>query len=204
MQSVTVGTLRLFGGHTALDFTNTVNSRGAVPGGDVLQAYGDLLDWGVRVGVLGAEEAAALRDVAGAVGDAALFRAKALREALYRTFSGASAGRDDLAVLERGVWAAQGARHLVRGADDYMWCWMSGDPDTVSHRMAVAGVDLLISPAISRVRVCPGDDCGWLFLDSSRAGRRVWCSDETCGTRHRVRRWRSRLDPLAPKRQTRA
>src|SRR4051794_41884070 len=101
MQSVTVGTLRLFGGHTALDFTNTVNSRGAVPGGDVLQAYGDLLDWGVRVGVLGAEEAAALRDVAGAAGGAPPSRAEAMPAGLYRPFSGASAGRGGPAGAER-------------------------------------------------------------------------------------------------------
>jgi hypothetical protein len=31
----------------------------------------------------------------------------------------------------------------------------------------------------------------WLFLDASRSRRRL-CSEETCGSRHRVRRWRSR------------
>ncbi|MFH9585335.1 CGNR zinc finger domain-containing protein [Streptomyces luteogriseus] len=29
------------------------------------------------------------------------------------------------------------------------------------------------------VRRCPGQDCGWLFLDES--GRRRWCSLVTCG-----------------------
>jgi len=31
----------------------------------------------------------------------------------------------------------------------------------------------------------------WLFLDASRSGRRLWCSEETCGRRDRIRRWRA-------------
>ncbi len=42
------------------------------------------------------------------------------------------------------------------------------------------------------VRECLGVNCGWLFLDRSRGGRRRWCSDETCGTRSRVERFRAR------------
>jgi predicted RNA-binding Zn ribbon-like protein len=39
---------------------------------------------------------------------------------------------------------------------------------------------------LSRVRHCPGHDCGWLFLDTS--GRRRWCSMETCGSRAKMKR----------------
>ncbi|MBZ9993133.1 CGNR zinc finger domain-containing protein [Mesorhizobium sp. BH1-1-4] len=45
-----------------------------------------------------------------------------------------------------------------------------------------------------RVRECKGRQCGWLFLDTSRGGRRRWCSDETCGTRSRVTRFRAKLE----------
>jgi predicted RNA-binding Zn ribbon-like protein len=34
---------------------------------------------------------------------------------------------------------------------------------------------------LGRVHLCPGEDCAWLFLDASRSGRRLWCSEETCG-----------------------
>jgi predicted RNA-binding Zn ribbon-like protein len=34
--------------------------------------------------------------------------------------------------------------------------------------------------------MCPGNNCGWLFLDGS--GRRQWCSMEVCGSRAKMRR----------------
>jgi predicted RNA-binding Zn ribbon-like protein len=35
------------------------------------------------------------------------------------------------------------------------------------------------------VKACPGDSCGWLFLDPR--GRRRWCIMATCGNRSKVR-----------------
>jgi predicted RNA-binding Zn ribbon-like protein len=191
MTPVTIGTLKLLGGHPALDFTNTVNSRGAVYGPDLLRSYGDLLHWGVRVSLLDPNEAAELREIPQDRRAAALRRATSLREALYRIFVRcAPASQEDLDLLEHEVSAAQAARRLVFRADRYAWHLPSGNADTLSHRVALSASDLLTSSAVERVRVCPGDNCAWLFLDRSRAGRRVWCSEQTCGTRSRVRRWR--------------
>lgn len=193
MEQTTVATLKLFGGHWALDFANTVDSRGVHYGPDVLRGYGDLLDWGVRLGVLDAAEAQVLRGVSCRRGGTALVRAKALREALYRIFAApSSAALTDLGLLHRALCAAQEKRVLVPGATGYAWRWRPGDPDTVTHRIACAAAELLTSPVLPRVHVCPGENCAWLFLDTSRSGRRIWCSEETCGTRNRVRRWRSR------------
>jgi predicted RNA-binding Zn ribbon-like protein len=40
------------------------------------------------------------------------------------------------------------------------------------------------------VRVCDGDDCGWMYVDRSRNGFRRWCQMRTCGTREKTRRRR--------------
>jgi predicted RNA-binding Zn ribbon-like protein len=193
MRHVTVETLKLFSGHVALDFTNTVNSRGVIPGPDVLRSYRDLVDWGSRLGVVEAAETDVLRHLPPDRGMAALERAKALREALYRIFATrCSADRSDLDLLQREVCAAQSARGLICNAGFHSWQWLADDPDTLTHRIAILAADLLTSSAAGRIRVCPGSNCAWLFLDSSRAGRRIWCSEETCGTRSRVRRWRAR------------
>ncbi len=193
METVTVATLKLFGGHAALDFTNTVKSRGACYGPDVLLFYDDLLDWGVRLAVLQTDEATALRGLSAGRGEAALARAKALREALYRIFSERpSVASLHLDLLRREVCSARQVRLLVPEAGGYAWRWRGDDPDAVTHRIAESAANLLTSSALGRVHVCPGENCGWLFLDNSRPGRRLWCSEETCGTRSRVRRWRSR------------
>jgi predicted RNA-binding Zn ribbon-like protein len=193
MEQVTIRTLKLFGGHAALDFTNTVNSRGARFGPDVLESFGDLVAWGERVGVVDETEAAGLRCPPGEQAEAALVRAKMLRETIYRIVAARpSVDSADLALLQHEVNAAQAARVLKPDLHGYAWRWRAIDPDTITHRVALAAADLLTSRALGRVHVCPGENCGWLFLDNSRSGRRLWCSEETCGTRSRVRRWRDR------------
>jgi predicted RNA-binding Zn ribbon-like protein len=193
MSPVTVATIKLFGGHPVLDFTNTVNSRGVDFGPDVLTEYRDLVSWSVRVGIIAAAAETELRNVKAKRGEAALDHAKALREALYRIFAKhPSTAAADLDLLQQEVRVAQTMRVLVPEAGGFAWHWGALDPDTITHRIAFAAADLLTSPTLSRVHVCPGDNCAWLFLDTSRSGRRLWCSEETCGTRNRVRRWRSR------------
>src|SRR4051794_37333207 len=185
MDPVTVATIKLFAAHPVLDFTNTVNARGVDLGPDVLTGFRDLLSWGVRVGVIESAVENELRSVKAKRGEAALGHAKALREALYRIFAARHPiAAADLDLLQQELRAAQAMRVLVPEASGFSWHWRAGDPDTIAHRIAFAAADLLTSPALSRVRVCAGENCAWLFLDTSRSGRRLWCSEQTCGTRN--------------------
>jgi predicted RNA-binding Zn ribbon-like protein len=43
-----------------------------------------------------------------------------------------------------------------------------------------------------RLKVCPNDDCRWLFYDHSRNHSRSWCSMEICGARSKMRTYRAR------------
>jgi predicted RNA-binding Zn ribbon-like protein len=54
-----------------------------------------------------------------------------------------------------------------------------------------AAANLLKSDELSQVRVCDGDDCGWMYVDRSRNGLRRWCQMRTCGTREKSRRRRA-------------
>lgn len=53
-------------------------------------------------------------------------------------------------------------------------------------------IDLFTGPLSERVRMCAGDNCYLLFVDTSRPGARRWCSMERCGNRHKVRTFRKR------------
>jgi predicted RNA-binding Zn ribbon-like protein len=44
-----------------------------------------------------------------------------------------------------------------------------------------SAVELLRSSPTGRLKECPGDRCGWLFLDTSKRGNRRWCSMSECG-----------------------
>ncbi len=49
-------------------------------------------------------------------------------------------------------------------------------------------VALLASERVTRLRLCAGSKCGWLFLDESRGKPRRWCSMSDCGNRSKARR----------------
>ncbi|TDP42626.1 CGNR zinc finger domain-containing protein [Nocardia ignorata] len=57
--------------------------------------------------------------------------------------------------------------------------------------LARDAIDLFSSPLADRIRICASDNCGLLFVDASRPGRRRWCSMDRCGNLSKVRKYRS-------------
>jgi predicted RNA-binding Zn ribbon-like protein len=60
------------------------------------------------------------------------------------------------------------------------------------HRLTLAAMDLLEDLPRERLKRCAADGCGWIFLDTSKSGRRRWCSMSDCGNEAKQRRFRSR------------
>jgi predicted RNA-binding Zn ribbon-like protein len=200
------------GGRLCLDFVNTVKGRIGRPGarrgrdyadrivGERLVSYEALRRWAEAAGAAQHTEARMLaREGASRPADAAatLARAIALREALYRLFKTAieewTPEEHDLAVVNREHHLAVGHERLV-GSPRFAWQW-DRDPaalDRVLWTVVRSGVELLTSPDLERVGQCPGAECGWLFLDTSRSGRRQWCDMADCGNLAKVRRFRQR------------
>jgi predicted RNA-binding Zn ribbon-like protein len=58
--------------------------------------------------------------------------------------------------------------------------------------LARDAVDLFGGPLAHRIRICAADNCGLLFVDASRPGKRRWCSMERCGNRAKIRTHRAR------------
>lgn len=52
--------------------------------------------------------------------------------------------------------------------------------------VAVSALSLLQPDMRRRIRIC--GNCGWLFLDKSRNGSRLWCDMSVCGNRQKARR----------------
>jgi predicted RNA-binding Zn ribbon-like protein len=53
-------------------------------------------------------------------------------------------------------------------------------------------IELLTGPFAHRIRTCAAEDCHLIYVDTSRPGRRRWCSMEHCGNRHKVKALRAR------------
>lgn len=43
-----------------------------------------------------------------------------------------------------------------------------------------------------RLKICPADDCRWVYYDASRNASRRWCSMRVCGNRNKTRAYRRR------------
>ena len=68
-----------------------------------------------------------------------------------------------------------------------------GDPvDGALARLAEAIARELIQGDTARMRVCENPQCRWVFKDTSRTGKRKWCSMRSCGNRAKVARHRAR------------
>lgn len=192
-----IGTLNLVGGRLCLDFCNTMRGEERRHDSDLWQEYGDLVEWGTHVEVVGPEgarrlHAAAADDPVGA--QRALRTARRLREAMYRAFRaearGLGAAEDDLEVINQVLMRGTSRRRLrpsMRGAS---WSW-DEEPASLEGLLwpvAWSAGELLTSSRLERVKECGG--CSWLFVDASRNRSRRWCDMRDCGNREKVRRHR--------------
>ena len=44
----------------------------------------------------------------------------------------------------------------------------------------------------ARMKICVAEDCRWAYYDHSKSRTGRWCAMETCGNRHKTRRYRRR------------
>jgi predicted RNA-binding Zn ribbon-like protein len=192
---VTVADVRLLGGHSALDFVNTVENR-AGESQELLHDYGDFLAWACRAGLVDAGLELGLIDSARRSDREAaevVRRAIAFREALYAVLIAAIGGRlPDRAALD-AVNLEIGGAYAETRLEPVGGSFVLGPRETgLATPLALVArkaVLLLTGSRLERVHRCEGvGDCGWLFLDSSKNGRRRWCSMQGCGSRAKTRR----------------
>lgn len=194
---------QLVGGHVALDLVNTVDWRGdPARRQELLATFDDLLAWAQASTVATPAEvrtmqAAARRDPLRA--ERALKRARRLRELLARALAAASRGvapsAGDVRRLNAFLAAALAHRQLDVRRTSVVWSWSAGPDETFDALLwpvVLAAAELLTSDDRSRIHECGGDGCGWLFLDTSRNGRRRWCTMQGCGNRAKARRFYER------------
>ena len=197
----TASNIELVGGRLCLDFANTVSTRIEGQGREYLSDYGQLVAWSQHTRILTDAEAEVLLDGVASRPDlaaAALERAIALRETIYRIFSATADGREaeevDLSALNRALHHALARLEVVPTADTFHWSWVVGsdDLDYMLWPVVRSAADLLTSDDLRRVRECVREGCDWLFVDLSKNHSRRWCSMNTCGSRVKARRYYQR------------
>jgi predicted RNA-binding Zn ribbon-like protein len=130
--------------------------------------------------------------------------ARALRSALRRLFEAHGEGTAPpaaaLHAVNRVLALSRRSASLVSSADGFSIQERERGPRPLSllAPVALGGSRLLIDVAHGRLRRCDADGCGTWFVDTSKGGRRRWCSMALCGNRAKAARHRRR-EALGPR-----
>lgn len=201
------GEMNLVGGQLFLDFVNTVGSRrnsptqGPAVCDDKLRDYLDVVAWGRHTKLLSNAEAELLLRESGRLpkeASAVYRRALRLREAIYQVcqsvLSSAQPETGQLEVINLELLIARQAERFVRRKARFGFEWNapSSALDRVLWFVTQSAVQWLTTGDLSRLRECGGEDCGWVFEDTSRNRSRQWCDMSDCGNRAKIRRFRIR------------
>ncbi len=195
---------KLAGGHPALDFINTVHDWTATEPRDYLSEFADAIRFGETTGLLTRADVSRLRWRTPRL---ELKRLRKLRGLLRRIFqvrlSGGTPSGTDLEKLGADLVESTRATRLMAMPDRRSSPLLmkrevnrelAGDA-LLRLRIVEAGVALLVSDAMLRVKSCP--TCGWFFLDLSKNRSRRWCSMDTCGAVAKSRRYYQKLKALS-------
>ena len=197
-------------GNLALDFAGTLRYRETGPE-ELLSSPARLGEWSVAAGLV---------DSPPQIGEAALARALAVREAVYRLARGAVAGAarrpQDVDLVNAGrrpeevdlvnagrpqdvdLVNAAAATPPVTAVLTPGGLRRSGTADQIIATVARSAVALLGGPDAGRIRECEDGHCSRLFVDTSRAGSRRWCEMSGCGNRAKAAGFRARRAAARP------
>ena len=191
-----ISDMTLDGGRLCLDFINTVHDRFEEPQRDYLKNSNDLMDWSKKTGILDDTLYLLLmkRAVSDHAGTKKFFDTTIdLRKLLYSIFLEISHNRKvknkDLsefsAVVSETLSKVRiGQKQLIFSSE---WKDMTDNLDRITWPIIKDAYDLMLLNKSGRIKECP--KCGWLFFDSSKNGKRKWCSMETCGSRAKATEW---------------
>jgi predicted RNA-binding Zn ribbon-like protein len=190
--------LKILEKRPVINFTNTIDWRGREPPSDYLNDYTDLIDWGSHAGILNEKQVTELKKKAEESPEKA---AKAFKEAIrfreasYRILNQISSGQDidpvDREILDHETRTMLSRLSLNLESKQLE---LQGELKLDSLLMILVKdlVELFTSDELPRVKRCSSDECGWLFVDTSKNNSRKWCQMRACGNREKARRFYKR------------
>ena len=110
-----------------------------------------------------------------------------LRQALSDLARSRAVGAPEPADVVGVINAAAAEAPLVPQLVDSSRRLVPGDARQALSTVARDAIELFSSTLAERIRICAADDCGLLYVDTSRPGSRRWCSMEWCGDRAKKR-----------------
>jgi predicted RNA-binding Zn ribbon-like protein len=192
------GSLTLIGGELALDFANTSSGRGWPTHQEHLRSAVNVVDWAGHARVLPPEDAAWMREAAREepqISEHLFTRALELREDIHSVASEIAAGRaappDRIQSLTRTHALCLAKADLAPFGGRFVWSWAvrQASIEAILGPISLSAMTTLLQADLSRIKMCQGEKCGWLFFDATKNKSRRWCEMEVCGNRAKQRRF---------------
>ncbi len=181
-----------------LDFANCSAGPALRRGFDPLRSVDDLAAWWEGRDPLISNDfpiPGALPDRRALLTEARQLRT-AIREALHSVASRSVIPPDTLFVLNRAIgFASRSDRLSTDDATGLLRLDRHIDQDhalALLTAIAIDAAEFLTTVNPARLRECAADQCGTWFVDTSKGGRRRWCSMALCGNRSKAARYRDR------------
>jgi predicted RNA-binding Zn ribbon-like protein len=195
------GSLDLVGGALALDLTNTSSGRGTPGHQEHLRDFDTVMQWVAHARILTPGDCAYVRSAAAScpkVARAFFKRLLEIRELIWMIAT-ALAERRPVSEKLRGALTAAHAESLRQAeikmrAGVFIWSWNPRHDiqAAILGPITLSALTLLMEKDLSRTKRCAGQECGWLFFDTTKNKRRRWCEMRVCGNRAKVRAARAR------------
>ncbi len=163
-------------------FINTNYDLDYEHGAEVLATPPALSSWLERAGLMAGQEPADASD---------LERALIVREGLRTLARGGpriagTAARLDQAARGASVEVRFGEPRCDEPGPGFVPARGAGIPGAIGVLLAITA-RAIADGTWSRLKICPGDDCGWAFYDHSRNRSGRWCAMSVCGGRAKAR-----------------
>ncbi len=175
MSAPPIDKMEFRGGRLCLDFVNTANWAAETPIDDRLTDAGALAIWleRQRLGLLDDPD-----------GDLGLL--KQLRQIIRLFFTEPGSATDDDTASFNAARAHSAAVEMAAGTASLK---SPVTVDAVARVVADSAAQLLLTNPGTRIKMCPGERCGWLFYDDSPTNRRRWCSMADCGNKAKAKKF---------------
>ncbi len=183
----------LLGNHPFLDFINTL----PVHGGEEFELIGDGGTYLNLLGRLDIKNRPSLRKLGDREGIQISALAREMREDFRRFLLANDEGSSGPSVIDvvNGWFERLGPPSIAREGDQFVLNYQSNESEKIAPEICVilrSGLELVTSPAFSKVRKCANPQCVLWYLDTTKSRTRRWCSMTMCGNVEKARSFRER------------
>lgn len=192
-----ISAIRLDGGRLCVDFANSIHDRFAHVAEDYLATPERYGEWSRRTGALHGDEAILLPR-SGAARAHLMADIRTLRDASHLLLAAQADGAPlpaEALEIANG-WLRKARMDQALASDGQLL--LRAEPGDVLLPLKRIALDLVDTLALHRagrltLKHCANQSsCGWLFADTSKNGRRRWCSMQTCGVASKMATLRQR------------